>query len=87
MAAADRLGVWSFAETIQIQQNLTDKDVPDFGQEAGEAPQRIQAERGRRITALTTRCGRGGDSMRMIRGIARNYMRARANPDTKITWN
>ena len=32
MAEADHLGVWRFAETLQSQQNLTDKDVADFDQ-------------------------------------------------------
>ena len=74
LAGADRLGAWRFVETLQSQQNHTDKDVADFDQGVDKVPKRRQVERGQHITAPTSRYGRGGDSMGIVRGIAYNYM-------------
>ena len=74
LAGAGRLGVWRFAGAIQSPQNLTDKDITDFDQRVDKVPQRRQLDRDRRIAALTSRYGRDGDSMRMLRGIAYNYI-------------
>ena len=65
---ADHIGVWRFVETLQIQQNLTDKDVADFGQGGDKVPKRRQVERDQRITAIKARYRLDGDAMWMVRG-------------------
>ena len=74
LAEADHLGVWRFVETLQSQQNITDKDMADVEMGSEKAPHRRQEERNRRILALTDRYRRDGDKLRLVRGVARNYM-------------
>lgn len=74
LAEEDRLGVWRFSESIQSQRNITDKAIADFDQGVEKAPQRRQVARDRRLAALASRYGRDGDSIRMLRGSAYNYV-------------
>ena len=73
-AEADHLGVWRFVDTLQIQQNITANDIADVEMGAVKTPHRRQVERNNRILGLADRYRRGGDKLRLARGVARNYM-------------
>ena len=75
LAEAGHLGVWRFVETLQSQQNITDKDIADVEMGAEKTPRRRQGERNNRILVLTGRYRRDGDKLTLARGVARNYMR------------
>ena len=74
LADGNHLGVWRFAETLQSQQNITDKDISDFEMGVEKVPHRRQLDRDQRILAIASRYREDGDMMRMARGVARNYM-------------
>ena len=66
--------MWKLIESLKSQQKLTDVDMASIarGDTKRETPK--QLPRNQRIETLITRCEEDADALKMLRGIAYNYM-------------
>ena len=75
LVQADHPGVWRFVESLQAQQNITEKDMMDIDLGVVKAPRMAQCEWDARLATLPRSYGEVGDMGRSLRGVARNYLR------------
>ena len=74
LVQADHPGVWRFVESLQAQQNITEKDMADIDLGVIKAPRKAQSDRDARLATLSRTYGEIGDMGRFLRGVARNYL-------------
>ena len=74
LVQADLPGVWRFVESLQSQQNITEKDMMDIDLGEVKAPKKAQRDRDARLATLSRTYGEVGDMGRCLRGVAMNYL-------------
>ena len=87
IAQADHPTVARFLESIHLQQNMscvailisthetpTDREIAEIEAGGKKDIERRQEGRNGRLATLEVRYGEGGDTQKLVRGVARNYM-------------
>ena len=66
--------LWTYVENLRSQQNITDKDLAEVEIGSVKPDGKKQALRNQRLWTLATRCLEDSDALRLLRGVARNYL-------------
>ena len=66
--------LWTYVENLHVQQNITDKDLADVALGSVKPEDKKQALRNQRLWTLVTRYLEDSDVLRLLRGLARNYL-------------
>ena len=66
--------LWTYVEDLHSQQNITDEDLADVELGSVKPGGKKQAMGNQRLWALLTRYLEDSDVLRLLRGVARNYL-------------